>query len=218
MTGLKVLLVDDHRLIRKAISTLLSNESEVETVWEASNATECFQLMEMENPDIVLMDISLEDTDGISITKELLQKYPQLKVIILSMHMEENYIKQSIKAGAKGYILKNSPHEDLVKAVYEVAKGGQYFAQEVSKIMAQNYLMAEKTTDSRYNKDEILTKRELEIVKLVAEGLNNQKIADLLCISHRTVDTHRTNIMQKVKVKNVAELVRYAIKNRLVEI
>ncbi len=218
MTGLKVLLVDDHRLIRKAISTLLSNEDEIDTVWEASNANGCFQLMEMESPDIVLMDISLDDIDGITITKELLQKHPQLKVIILSMHMEENYIKQSIKAGAKGYILKNSPHEDLVNAVFEVAQGGQYFAQEVSKIMAQNYLMAEKTTDSRYHKDEILTKRELEIVKLVTEGLNNQKIADLLCISHRTVDTHRTNIMQKVKVKNVAELVRYAIKNRLVEI
>jgi DNA-binding NarL/FixJ family response regulator len=218
MTSLKVLLVDDHRLIRKAISALLSNEDEIHTVWEASNSTECFQLMEMAKPDIVLMDISLDDVDGISITRELIQKQPDLKVIILSMHLEENYIKQSVKAGAKGYILKNSPHEDLIKAVFEVANGGQYFAQEVSKIMAQNYLMSEKNTDSRYHKDEILTKRELEIVKLVAEGLNNQKIADLLCISHRTVDTHRTNIMQKVKVKNVAELVRYAIKNRLVEI
>jgi len=218
MTSLKVLLVDDHRLIRKAISTLLSNEDEIHTVWEASNSTECFQLMEMAKPDIVLMDISLDGVDGISITRELIQKQPDLKVIILSMHLEENYIKQSVKAGAKGYILKNSPHEDLIKAVFEVANGGQYFAQEVSKIMAQNYLMLEKNTDSRYHKDEILTKRELEIVKLVAEGLNNQKIADLLCISHRTVDTHRTNIMQKVKVKNVAELVRYAIKNRLVEI
>jgi len=218
MTNLKVLLVDDHRLIRKAISTMLSYEEVIDTVWEASNSKECFQLMELENPDVVLMDISLDNEDGISITRQLLQQQPDLKVIILSMHLEENYIKQSVKAGAKGYILKNSPHEDLVKAVKEVANGGQYFAQEVSKIMAQNYLEAEKNTDSRYHKDEVLTKRELEIVKLVAEGLNNQKIADLLCISHRTVDTHRTNIMQKVKVKNVAELVRYAIKNRLVEI
>ena len=197
---------------------MLSNESIIDTVWEAANSQECYQLMEMEKPDVVLMDISLDNEDGISITKQLLEQHPELKVIILSMHLDENYIKQSVKAGAKGYILKNSPHEDLVKAVVEVANGGQYFAQEVSKIMAQNYLESEKNTDSRYHKDEILTKRELEIVKLVAEGLNNQKIADLLCISHRTVDTHRTNIMQKVKVKNVAELVRYAIKNRLVEI
>ncbi len=218
MNRLKVLLVDDHRLIRKAISTLLNGEPDIQVIAEASNKEECFHLAEVALPDIVLMDISLEDADGIHLTKELIEKYPNLKVIILSMHLQESYIKQAIKAGAKGYILKNSPHEDLIKAVMEVANGGQYFAQEVSKMMAQNYLLSEKTTDSRYHKDEILTKRELEIVKLVAEGLNNQKIADQLCISHRTVDTHRTNIMQKVKVKNVAELVRYAIKNRLVEI
>ncbi len=217
MRKIKVLIVDDHRLIRRAISSLLNND-DIEVVGEAADEIQCFEMVEATKPDVVLMDISLEETDGILLTKEIIQSNPRTRVIMLSMHLKEDYIKRSVQAGADGYILKNSPHEELIIAVKEVANGGKYFAQEVSRIMALNYMATQDGLDSKFSKGEILTKRELQIVKLILEGLNNQKIAGLLSISHRTVDTHRTNIMQKVKVKNVAELVMYAVKNKLVEI
>ncbi|MFM7023108.1 MAG: response regulator [Flavobacteriales bacterium] len=219
MQKIKVLIVDDHRLIRRAISTLLNNyEDDIEVVGEADDEFQCHEIVALSQPDVILMDISLEDADGIELTKEIVAKFPRTKVIILSMHLKEEYIKRSVQAGAYGYVLKNSPHEELLNAVKEVYKGGRYFAQEVSRIMALNYMATQDAIDSKYNKGEILTKRELQIVRLILEGLNNQKIANQLSISHRTVDTHRTNIMQKVKVKNVAELVMYAVKNKLVEI
>ncbi|MFT4899800.1 MAG: DNA-binding NarL/FixJ family response regulator, partial [Flavobacteriales bacterium] len=135
-----------------------------------------------------------------------------------SMHVKEDFIQRSLKAGASGYILKDSPKEELIKAIKEVAKGGRYFASEVSQLMVSSYVeKAGNFTDKRRSNTG-LTNREVEVIRLLSDGLSNQKIADQLGISHRTVDTHRTNIMQKVKVKNVAELVKYSIINKLIEI
>ena len=218
MRKIKVLIVDDHRLIRRGICTLLNNDEDIEVVGEAADPGQCLEMLQLSKPDVILMDISLDAADGIVLTKEITQNNLRVRVIMLSMHLQESYIKRSVQAGADGYILKNSPTEELITAVKEVANGGKYFAQEVSRIMALNYMSSQDGVDSKYAKGEILTKRELQIVKLILDGLNNQKIADQLSISHRTVDTHRTNIMHKVKVKNVAELVMYAVKNKLIEI
>lgn len=218
MSDIKIVLVDDHQLIRMGISALLNSEEGLKVIGEVTSAKEVIKTVGEKKPDVVLMDISLDDGDGISLTKEILKKYNNIKVIMLSMHVKEDFIQRSLKAGANGYVLKDSPKEELVKAIKNVAAGGKYFAAEVSQLMVASYVTKAGDFTDKKKKSSSLTNREIEIIRLLSDGLSNQKIADELNISHRTVDTHRTNIMQKVKVKNVAELVKYAIKNKFIEI
>jgi DNA-binding NarL/FixJ family response regulator len=214
----KVVLVDDHQLIRMGITALLSSEKDIDVIGQVDSVKYVFETLDANKPDIVLMDISLDDGDGILITKDICANYKNIKVIMLSMHVREDFIQRSLKAGASGYVLKDSPKEELVRAIKEVSKGGEYFASEVSQLMVRSYVT--KAGDFSNDKERNLgvTNREVEIIRLLSDGLSNQKIASKLGISHRTVDTHRTNIMQKVKVKNVAELVKYSIKNKLIDI
>lgn len=214
----KVLLVDDHQLIRMGIHALLSTEEDINVIGEVHSALDVLSAIDDGEPDVVLMDISLEDGDGITLTKEICKKYKNVNVIILSMHVKEDYIQRSLQAGASGYILKDSPKEELLRAINEVFNGGKYFASEVSQLMVSSYVTKAGDLTSKKTKKSGLTNREVEIIRLLSDGLSNQKIALQLGISHRTVDTHRTNIMQKVKVKNVAELVKYAIVHKLIEI
>ena len=214
----KVLLVDDHQLIRMGIHALLSTEEDINVIGEVHSALDVLNAIDDGEPDVVLMDISLEDGDGITLTKEICKNYKNVKVIILSMHVKEDYIQRSLQAGASGYILKDSPKEELLRAINEVFNGGKYFASEVSQLMVSSYVTKAGDLTSKKTKKSGLTNREVEIIRLLSDGLSNQKIALQLGISHRTVDTHRTNIMQKVKVKNVAELVKYAIVHKLIEI
>lgn len=218
MTTTKVVLVDDHQLIRMGITALLKSENCIEVIGEVNTAKETLSYIDEKKPDVVLMDISLDDGDGILLTQEIVQKHNDVKVIMLSMHVKEDFIQRSIKAGASGYLLKDSPKDELIKAIKEVAKGDKYFASEVSQLMVSSYVNKAGDFAEKKRKLSGLTKREVEIIRLLSDGLSNQKIASQLGISHRTVDTHRTNIMQKVKVKNVAELVKYSIVNKLIEI
>jgi len=218
MAATKIILVDDHQLIRMGITALLGSENDIEVIGEVEAAKDVLQNIDEKKPDVVLMDISLDDGDGILLTKEICKKYKDIKVIMLSMHVKEDFIQRSLKAGAAGYILKDSPKDELIRAIKEVAGGGKYFASEVSQLMVSSYVTKAGDFTDKRRKSTGLTNREVEIIRLLSDGLSNQKIADQLGISHRTVDTHRTNIMQKVKVKNVAELVKYAIVNKLIEI
>ena len=218
MATTKIVLVDDHQLIRMGITALLNSENDFEVIGEVTAAKDVLESIEEKKPDVVLMDISLDDGDGILLTKEICKKYKEVKVIMLSMHVKEDFIQRSLKAGAAGYILKDSPKDELIRAIKEVAGGGKYFASEVSQLMVSSYVTKAGDFTDKRRKNTGLTNREVEIIRLLSDGLSNQKIADQLGISHRTVDTHRTNIMQKVKVKNVAELVKYAIVNKLIEI
>ena len=218
MNNIKVVLVDDHQLIRMGITALLKSEDSIEVIGEVNTAKETLGYIDKKKPDVVLMDISLDDGDGILLTKEIVDRYKNVKVIMLSMHVKEDFIQRSIKAGASGYLLKDSPKDELIKAIKEVAKGDKYFASEVSQLMVSSYVNKAGDFAEKKRKLSGLTKREVEIIRLLSDGLSNQKIASQLGISHRTVDTHRTNIMQKVKVKNVAELVKYSIVNKLIEI
>ena len=218
MNNTKVVLVDDHQLFRMGITALLKSEDSIEVIGEVNTAKETLGYIDKKKPDVVLMDISLDDGDGILLTKEIVDRYKNVKVIMLSMHVKEDFIQRSIKAGASGYLLKDSPKDELIKAIKEVAKGDKYFASEVSQLMVSSYVNKAGDFAEKKRKLSGLTKREIEIIRLLSDGLSNQKIASQLGISHRTVDTHRTNIMQKVKVKNVAELVKYSIVNKLIEI
>ena len=218
MVVTKVVLVDDHQLIRMGIKALLKSESSIDVIGEINTAKETLNYIDEKGPDVVLMDISLDDGDGILLTREIVKRYKYVKVIMLSMHVKEDFIQRSIKAGASGYLLKDSPKDELIRAIKEVARGEKYFASEVHQLMVSSYVNKAGDFTDKKRKLTGLTKREIEIIRLLSDGLSNQKIAGQLGISHRTVDTHRTNIMQKVIVKNVAELVKYSIVNKLIDV
>jgi len=214
-----VLLVDNHKLFRGGIKSLLKSFKDIAIIGEANNGEKAIDLVASLSPDIVVMDITMSNMDGLEATKKIKESYPNTKVLILSMHDEEEYISTSIKNGADGYILKDSEEEEFITAIRTVAKGEQYYTPSVSKIMVKGYIrkMTKKTV--KQNQAGLsLSNREIEILILIAEGLSNAKIAAKLFISTRTVDTHRNNIMRKLDLHNLSQLIKYAIKHALVEV
>jgi len=213
------MLVDDHRLVRDGIKALLSHTVDLEIVGEASDGIELFEKLPSLRPDIVIMDISLPGRSGIEITKQICQEYPEIKVLILSMYNSEDFIFNSIKAGAKGYLPKNITRNELLEAIYAIESGEEFFSESVSKIMVKSYVKRATDAEKVQEKpDEILTSRELEILKLYAEGFINKEIGDKLDISIRTVETHKNHIMRKLGLKSTVEMVKFAIRNKIVEL
>jgi len=213
MRQIKILLVDDHQIIIDGIKSLLNNVENVKVAGEANNGMEALNTLKVLTVDIVLMDIDMPVMNGIDTAKHIKKKFKETKVIILSMHLEGAMIKSLVEIGADGYLLKNSNKEELLDAIYKVARDEKYFSSEVTLSL----LNPEKTqSDSSKHKIDF-TRRELDVLKLLVDGYTNKQIGEKLFISHRTVDTHRTNIMKKVGVNNVAGLISFAIKTRLVE-
>jgi two-component system, NarL family, nitrate/nitrite response regulator NarL len=209
---LQLVLADDHSLVRDGIRALLSGEANIQIKGEAGNGRELLDLLAVVKVDVVLMDIDMPEMNGLDATRVIRKTYPELKVIVLSMHDEKAMIQAMISAGVDGYLLKNSPKVDLLNAIREVAQGNSFFPVEV-----QSRLLQKDSDIFRKGKLADLTERELEILTAIAEGLSNKEIGEKLFISHRTVDTHRTNLMQKLEVHNVAGLVRIAIQSGLVQ-
>ncbi len=219
MKKLKIILVDDHRLVRDGIKSLLSHTVDLEIVGEASDGIELFEKLHSLRPDIVIMDISLPGRSGIEITKQICREYPEIKVLILSMYNSEDFIFNSIKAGAKGYLPKNTTRNELLEAIYAIESGEEFFSESVSKIMVKSYVKRATDDEKVQEKpDEILTTRELEILKLYVEGFINKEIGDKLDISIRTVETHKNHIMRKLGLKSTVEMVKFAIRNKIVEL
>jgi len=213
MRQIKILLVDDHQIIIDGIKSLLNNVENVQVAGEANNGMEALNTLKVLTVDIVLMDIDMPVMNGIDAAKHIKENFKETKVIILSMHHEGAMIKSLVEIGADGYLLKNSNKEELLDAIYKVARDEKYFSSEVTLSL----LNPEKTqSDSSKHKIDF-TRRELDVLKLLVDGYTNKQIGEKLFISHRTVDTHRTNIMKKVGVNNVAGLISFAIKTRLVE-
>lgn len=212
-------LVDDHHLVRDGIKSLIEGVEHIDVVIEASNSDELLAKLEEVEPQIAIVDISLPGLSGIEITKTLGSRYPNIKVIILSMHTTQEFIFNAIKAGAKGYLPKNITQIELVDAIEGVNAGNEYFSKEISEIILKNYLKQIKNPDrvDEYQEQK-LTSRESEILKLVAEGYSNQLIADKLYISVRTVESHKNHIMQKLELSSTVELVKYALKNKIIDI
>ncbi|MDG1475595.1 MAG: response regulator transcription factor [Vicingaceae bacterium] len=209
----KILLADDHLLIRNGIKLLLKDDVSIEVVAEAINGKEAVDYIE-NNPgaiDLVLMDINMVGMNGVEATEIITNSFRNVKVLALTMHIEESYIKSMLNAGALGYVLKDSDTEQLVTAIKTVALGQKYYSNEVSVTMI-NYLMS---TDEK-EKSSDLSVREINVLKCVSNGMTNKAIGELLNISSRTVETHRRNILVKLSVKNTAEMVRYAIQNKIV--
>jgi len=214
----KVILADDHKIVREGIKAILGNSSEIEVVAEASNGKEVIEKIPTTHPDLVLMDINMPEMDGIEATRYIKKNFANTKVLILSMLDQQEKVKQLMDIGASGYILKTSGHDDLVNGIKTVASGGSYISAEItySLLNKGRYDDESENGDAR-EKSGHISKREIEVLKLIASGLTNVEIAEALFNSKRTIESHRRNLIEKTRTKNTAELIRYAIKNGLIE-
>lgn len=214
MGKIKITIVDDHALFRNGLKFLLNTNKDLQVINEASNGKELLELLDSVMPDIVLMDISMPVMDGIEATKRATERFPEIKVIALSMFGEEDYYYKMIDAGVKGFLLKNSEITEVTEAILQVNKGNSFFSQELLYNVIKNFKAQKETEEETAN----LSKRELQVLEEICTGLSNQEIADALFISKRTVDKHRANLLSKTGSKNTANLIMYAIKNKLVSI
>jgi len=219
MDKIRVALVDDHQLVRDGIRSLLTNLPNIEVVAESDCGKTMLNLIEQVKPDILLVDISLPEMSGIELARLLTSNYPHIKVIILSMHTEQEYIFNSLRNGVKGYLHKSISREELIEAIEQVFLGNEYFSKEVSGIILKSYLRQIKDPERvEEYENKKLTPRELEILRMVAQGYSNQLIADKLFISVRTVESHKNHIMQKLELTTTVDLVKYAIKNGIIDL
>lgn len=210
----KIIIVDDHTLFRNGLRILLNNMEDYQVIAEAANGKQFLDLLETHLPDLVLLDINMPVMDGIEAATIAHEKYPKLKIITLSMYGEEDYYYKMVNAGVKGFVLKNSDIKEVKTALDVVYDGGSFFSSE----LLQNLVNSLKSSPKSKEFHAELSEREMEILILICQGLSNQEIGDKLFISKRTVDKHRANILEKSESKNTAQLVVYAIKNRLVEL
>jgi DNA-binding NarL/FixJ family response regulator len=217
MNTIKIILVDDHDIVRDGIKSILQSHSRIKIVGEAGNYDELIKILKLESPDIIILDISIPDKSGIEITRILRKDYPQIKIIILSMYIIDEFIFNSLEAGASAYLPKNTSKKELISAIEHVNEGKEFISDQISNVILKGYLQRIKKGNSE-NKNEKLTKREKEILVLFAEGVNNKEIADKLFISIRTVESHKNHIMQKLQLNSTVDLVKYAIKNNYIDI
>jgi DNA-binding NarL/FixJ family response regulator len=218
----QIILADDHSLVRDGIRALLESESDLEVIGEVSDGKQAIDLVEDRNPDLLIIDIRMPEMNGIEAVRRLNAKKSPVKCIILSMHDSEEYILQSVSAGAKGYLLKDTGKVEFIKAVHTVYEGGTYYSGDISNVLVDNLLNSGGRTlespDSSSSTDNPfdLTNKELQILGLVLSGLTNRQISEKLRNSRRTIETHRFNLMRKMEVKNLMELSKKARSHNLV--
>jgi DNA-binding NarL/FixJ family response regulator len=213
MDKIKLLIADDHSFIIDGIVSLLSSDTKFEVVGISNSGKEAIQKFELLHPDIVIMDISMPDISGIEATNLIIKKQPEAKIIALTQHDDIEYIMEFLKVGGLGYILKTANKSELIEAITTVNNGGRYISSSVSKIMVDGLISSNKK--DKAEKEIPLTKREIEIIKLISDDLTNNEIADALSISLRTVETHRRNLMQKLDVKSTVALIRWALQHKI---
>jgi len=204
---IRVTIADDHKIFREGIVALFSNDNEIEIIGEASNGIETLQLVEQKSPDVLLLDIEMPELDGLETLKAIKKLNISTKTLVLSMHKSHQFIKNSFASGAVGYLQKDAGKELLKEAILSIAKTGTYYSEDIGKFIIEGF--KNKSSDAP------ISKRELEIIKLISDGLTTKKIASQLFISPFTVETHRQNILLKLGLKNSAELVKYAINKGL---
>jgi len=212
----RVLLVDDHQLIIDGLRGFIETNPDYKVVGEANNGVDAIRLASVLDPHVILMDIEMPEMSGIQACEEIKKIKPDTKIIIVSMHNEKQLIKKLIDQGADGYLLKNSQQKEVMEAIEKALQNEPYFSEDVTQVLANKTPVKNSGGQSETSLISNLTEREIEILKLVAQGLTNKEVGDALDISHRTVDTHRTNLMKKLDVTNVAGLIRIAFKNGLI--
>lgn len=213
---IRLLLVDDHAVVRSGLRMLLASESDVEIVGEAGSGSEAVVAAASARPDVILMDIGLPDMTGIEATRVVKSQFPEIAIVALTIHEDEEYFFRMLDAGASGYVPKRAAPEELLTAIRAAASGEVYLYPSLAKLLVKDYLSQERETANRSTLDG-LTEREQEVLSLLAEGHNNAEIASALVISPKTVERHRENIMRKLNLHSRAELVRYAIRKGIIK-
>jgi DNA-binding NarL/FixJ family response regulator len=210
MPVINIVIADDHKLFRIGLSQILERQTDIKVVGEAENGFEAVNAVRDHQPDIVLMDISMPELNGIEATRKITDEYPEIRIIILSMHADRRYVLESLKAGAKGYLLKDSAPEELISAVRKVMQNQFYLSAKINEQVIAGFIQtAEPEKSSPFNS---LSSREREVLQLIAEGKSTQQIAEKLNVSAKTVETHRMHVMEKLNIHTIAELTRYAIR------
>jgi DNA-binding NarL/FixJ family response regulator len=211
----KVLLADDHVVVRKGLRFVLEREPDMEVVGEAGDGKQAVDLVEQLSAEVVVMDIAMPRLNGIDATAQITKKNENVRVIILSMYSDEEYIVRALSAGAKGYLLKDSAEEELVAAVRSVSEGKPFFSPAIASLLLDDYLrqLQQRGMTDSY---ELLSVREKEVLQLLAQGKTNKEVATMLQISPYTVETHRNHLMQKLNLHNTAEIVLYAVRKKLI--
>jgi two-component system, NarL family, response regulator NreC len=215
VTEIRILLADDHNVMRAGLKLLLERHSGFRVVGEASDGYEAVENAIASKPDVVVLDIAMPRLSGIEAAKRITAQLPQTAIIILSMHSDEGYVLRALKAGAKGYLLKDSAESDLIKAIEVVSKGKAFFSPEISRVLAEDYVreINVRGAEDRYD---LLTAREREILQLLIEGRSNKDIASLLNLSLYTVETHRKNLQSKLNIHGFPELILYAVRRGII--
>lgn len=211
----RVLIADDHGVVRRGLRHVLSEANDIDVVGDAADGQEAVRLAAELHPHVVILDVAMPKLNGIQAAAQIVKKDPQIGIIMLSMYSDEEYIVRALAAGAKGYLLKESAEPDLINAVRAVARGRSYFSSELSEVLMEDYLrrVREERIQDPYD---TLTDREKEILNLLAQAKSNKEVASILNLSLYTVETHRTNLMQKLDLHSAAEIVLYAVKKKLV--
>jgi two-component system, NarL family, response regulator NreC len=215
MRKIRIVLADDHKLMRSGLRVLLEQQPDLTVVGEASDGREAVALVASQRPDVLVMDIGMPSLNGIEAAAQITQSNPEAAIVMLSMHSDESYVLRALKAGAKGYLLKDSAEADLIQAVRAVAEGKSFFSTAVSKVLLDDYVRKLKRSGAEDPYD-LLTPREREVLQLVAEGKSNKEVAQLLNLSVYTVETHRSNIMEKLNLHGVPELILYAVRKGII--
>jgi DNA-binding NarL/FixJ family response regulator len=212
---LRVLLADDHSIVRRGMRSLLETENSVEVIAEAADGLEALRLCEEHHPDLLILDVAMPKLNGIDVAARSQKMDPPPRTIMLSMHLDESYVMRSINAGARGYLLKDATDEDLLPAIRAVAAGKSFFSPAVSRLLLEDYVrqLKQRGLEDSYH---LLTEREREVLQLLAEGRSNKEVAAVLGVGVSTVETHRANLMQKLGLRNTAEIVLYAVRKHVI--
>jgi len=215
MNTIRILLADDHTVMRRGLRALLERQSGFEVVAEAADGREAVDSAAALNPDVAVIDIGMPNLNGIEAARRITEKRPETAVVILSMHADESYVLRALNSGARGYLLKDSPEDDLINAIRAVHKGKAFFSPEISRMLAEDYMrqMRQRGVEDSY---ELLTPREREVLQMLGEGNSNKEVATKLNLSLHTVETHRGNVLEKLNLHSTAEMILYAVRKGIV--
>jgi two-component system, NarL family, response regulator NreC len=212
---IRIVLADDHAVMRRGLRLVLEQQKDFQVLAEANDGREAMSLVETFKPDVSVLDITMPNLNGIDAARQISAKQPDVAIVILSMHSDEGYVLRALKAGARGYLLKESPEADFIQAVRSVSDGKAFFSPAVSRMLVEDYVrqLQDKDIEDSYD---LLTPRERELLQLIAEGKSNKDIANMLNLSLYTVETHRSNILEKLNLHSVPELILYAVRKGVI--
>ena len=215
MNPIRIVLADDHTVMRNGLRLLLERQPGFQVVGEAADGRQTLEICEQHEPGVVVLDIAMPNLNGIEAARQIVAKFPQTSIVILSMHADESYVLRALKAGARAYLLKDSAEADLINAIRAVNDGKAFFSPAISKMLVEDYMsrLEQRGVEDSY---ELLTPREREILQLLAEGKANKQVASILNLSLYTVETHRGNILQKLNLHSVPELILYAVRKGVI--